>query len=146
MRIGCAVRTVPVVPVVRAVGRRLETPVAPVDTLGMSEATAVLNDQQELISVLAAYRSAEQTDLGPAQSVPAVEFSELVAESAEVESDTGWIPRLRELPGVAAERLALLHGQLIAHGLLRFNLLGRTAGVGYRVTPEGRQLLATARP
>jgi hypothetical protein len=112
----------------------------------MSEATAVLNDQQELINVLAAYRAAEQTDLGHAQPAVAVESSEPVAETSEAESDTGWIPRLRELPGIAAERLALLHGQLIAHGLLRFNLLGRTAGVGYRVTPEGRQMLSTARP
>jgi hypothetical protein len=131
---------------VRAVCGTVETPVAPVDTLGMSEATAVLNDQQELISVLAAYRTAEQTDLGQVQPVVAVESSEPGVESADAESDTGWIPRLRELPGVAAERLALLHGQLIAHGLLRFSLLGRTAGVGYRVTPEGRQLIATTRP
>jgi hypothetical protein len=128
-----------------AVSAMLETPVAPVDTLGMSEATAVLNDQQELICVLAAYRAAEQADPEPSQPVVAVEPIDLSTENAEAESDTGWIPRLRELQGIAAERLAPLHGQLIAHGLLRFNLLGRTAGVGYRVTPEGRQLLATAR-
>jgi hypothetical protein len=130
-----------------AVSGMLETPVAPVDTLGMSEATAVLNDQQELICVLAAYRAAEQADPEPSPAPPAVavESTEPFAENAEAEPDTGWIPRLRELQGIAAERLAPLHGQLIAHGLLRFNLLGRTAGVGYRVTPEGRQLLATAR-
>lgn len=63
----------------------------------------------------------------------------------EADDDDGWIPRLRELPGVAAERLSPLHGQLIAHGLLKFNLLGRTAGVGYRLTPEGRDVLARVR-
>jgi hypothetical protein len=133
-------------PVVRAVCGTLETHVAPVDTLGMSEATAVLNEQQELICVLAAYRAAEQADpVHVEQPAVAVEAAEPGVEAVEAESDTSWIPRLRELPGVAGDRLALLHGQLIAHGLLRFNLLGRTAGVGYRVTPEGRQLLASNR-
>lgn len=114
----------------------------------MSDLTAGLTDQQELISILAAYRAAEQTDLGgtqPVVAVVAVDEGDATGENAEAEADTGWIPRLPELPGVAADRLAPLHGQLIAHGLLRFNLLGRTAGMGYRVTPEGRQLLATAR-
>lgn len=123
----------------------LETPVAPVDTLGMSEATAVLTDQQELICVLAAYRAAEQADPECTQPVVCVETGDSNGESAEAESGAGWIPRLRDLPGIAINRLAPLHGQLIAHGLLRFNLLGRMAGVGYRVTPEGRQLLAIAR-
>lgn len=137
----------PVVTVVQATPPRLETSVAPVDTLGMSEPTAGLTDQQELISVLAAYRAAEQTDLGGVQPVAVTpQDGDVPGENAEEESDTGWIPRLREMPGIAADRLAPLHGQLIAHGLLRFNLLGRMAGMGYRVTPEGRQLLATNRP
>jgi hypothetical protein len=113
----------------------------------MSDPTALLIDQQELISVLAAYRTAEcgaAIVSRPAETASADATAEH-SESAAADSDTGWIPRLRDLPGIAAERLAPLHGQLIAHGLLRFNLLGRTAGVGYRVTPEGRQLLSTAR-
>lgn len=111
----------------------------------MSDPTALLIDQQELISVLAAYRTAEcghAIASRPAETASS-DATRDNSESIEADSDTGWIPRLRDLPGIAADRLAPLHGQLIAHGLLRFNLLGRTAGVGYRVTPEGRSLLAS---
>jgi hypothetical protein len=38
-------------------------------------------------------------------------------------------------------RLAPIHGKLIALGLLRFQLLGRMAGVVYRLTPDARQSL-----
>jgi hypothetical protein len=129
----------------------LETRITPVDTVSMSEMTALATDQQELISVLAAYRAAEQAAPKPARSTPALEATPIPAQTstvagesaeADADDDAGWIPRLRELQGIAAERLSPLHGQLIAHGLLRFNLLGRAAGVGYRVTPEGRDVLA----
>lgn len=126
----------------------LERSVAPVDTVSMSATTVFETDQQELICVLAAYRSAEQAAPRPARSTPPAELqADGSAEPtlAEADDDAGWIPRLRELPGVAAERLSPLHGQLIAHGLLKFNLLGRTTGVGYRVTPEGRDVLARVR-
>lgn len=53
-----------------------------------------------------------------------------------------WIPRLRTVEGVAADRMAPTHGRLIAHGLLQFQLLSQTAGVVYRLTPAGRQVLA----
>lgn len=121
----------------------LSASVAPVDTVSMSDMTAQATDQQELISVLAAYRVAEQAAPKPARSA-ATPAPTVVAETPnpDADDDAGWIPRLRELPGIAAERLSPLHGQLIAHGLLRFNLLGRTAGVGYRLTPEGRDVLA----
>jgi len=121
----------------------LETPVMPVDTISMSDLTALLTDQQELISVLAAYRSAEQSDLLDSRpaAAPAADPS---PQSTESEPEARWVPRLPELPGIPSEQLAPLHGQLIAHGLLRFNLLSRTAGVGYRVTPEGREALAAA--
>lgn len=128
----------------------LEMPVGAVDTVNMHEMTALLTEQQELLAVLAAYREAEQADVPEPEPVAATP-AETAAESeepAEAAAENGresrWIPRLRELPGIAAEQLAPLHGQLIAYGLLRFNLLGRTAGVGYRVTPEGRQALAAA--
>jgi hypothetical protein len=77
------------------------------------------------LRVLGAYASAEQV-------APPVE---------PVDDDSGWVPRLRDVDGVPAESLAPLHGRLIAHGYLRFVLLGRSAGVAYRVTPEGRALL-----
>lgn len=107
----------------------------------MSDASALSTDQQDLICILAAYQAAQMTvPAAAALAKPAP--AEIGTEVADAEDDTGWVPRLRELPSVAAERLAPLHGQLIAHGLLKFNLLGRTQGVGYRVTPEGREVLA----
>jgi hypothetical protein len=56
-------------------------------------------------------------------------------------SSAGWVPRLREVQGVEAVQLGPLHGQLIALGLLKFQLSGRTSGMLYRLAPEGRALL-----
>lgn len=54
-----------------------------------------------------------------------------------------WVSRLREVDGVPADRMAPIHGRLIAHGLLQFQLQGREDGVVYRVTSAGRQMLNT---
>ena len=56
----------------------------------------------------------------------------------------GWIPRLAMVEPVSPERLAPVHGRLIALGLLRFQLLDRTGGMVYRLSPEGRSALAAA--
>lgn len=53
----------------------------------------------------------------------------------------GWVARLVEVPGIDGARLAPLHGKLIAHGLLHFQLTGRTSGVVYRVSPAGDAML-----
>jgi hypothetical protein len=82
-------------------------------------------DDPRSLRVLFAYASAEQV-------APPVE---------PTDDESGWVPRLRDVDGVPPESLAPLHGRLIAHGYLRFVLLGRSAGVAYRVTPEGRALL-----
>lgn len=52
-----------------------------------------------------------------------------------------WIPRLRSVEGVPPDRMAPIHGRLIAHGLLQFQLQGREEGVLYRITSAGRQKL-----
>jgi hypothetical protein len=81
---------------------------------------------------------------------PAVEPDELDdADDAAAEAETddasaGWVPRIDEIVGVAAEHLARLHGRLIAFGLLKFQLTSATTGVVYRVTPKGRTLLEEA--
>jgi hypothetical protein len=129
----------------RVVTRRaalLETPAAPVDTVSMRDSTELPTDQQDLICILAAYQAAQHEEPAAAAPMTVSASAESGVENSDVEEETGWIPRLKELPGIAAERLAPLHGLLIAHGLLRFNLLGRSLGVGYRVTPEGRDVLA----
>lgn len=89
--------------------------------------------------LLAAYHAAEQQ-----RSQPRITSLSSDAAAPDEEDDTRWIPRLMDSPGLPADRVAPLHGQLIAHGLLRFQLLSRTAGIGYRVTPEGRAALEAA--
>jgi len=54
-----------------------------------------------------------------------------------------WVSRLREVDGIPADRMAPIHGRLIAQGLLQFQLQGREDGVVYRVTSAGRQMLTT---
>ena len=65
----------------------------------------------------------------------------IAAEVADGEA-VGWIPRLTTIQQVPAERLPPVHGRLIALGLLRFQLLDRTGGMMYRLSPEGRSALS----
>lgn len=73
--------------------------------------------------VLAAYRA------GQAQEV-----------AKNPESD-GWLPRFRSIDGIEGEELSKAHGQLIALGLLKFELAGRAEGIRYQVSTLGRQTL-----
>ena len=50
-----------------------------------------------------------------------------------------WIPRFESVDGVSDEELSSIHGRLIAHGFLKFKLLGRTDGLGYQLTRLGMQ-------
>jgi hypothetical protein len=52
-----------------------------------------------------------------------------------------WVRRQVEIAGVPSERLAALHGRLIAEGLLQFSLSGREEGVVYRLASEARRAL-----
>jgi hypothetical protein len=53
-------------------------------------------------------------------------------------SPTGWADRISEWPGVEGEELSHWHGELIALGLLDFDLSGRELSIRYQVTHEGR--------
>lgn len=66
--------------------------------------------------------------------------SEIRADDTDGET-AGWVPRRTEVGGIDDARLAPMHGKLIAHGLLSFQLTGRTNGVVYRVSAEGREAL-----
>ncbi len=50
--------------------------------------------------------------------------------------------RLRAVEGIDANRLAGLHGRLLAAGYLASEVLGRAEGLAYRVTREGLRRLA----
>ncbi|MBX3438742.1 MAG: hypothetical protein KF861_14705 [Planctomycetaceae bacterium] len=86
--------------------------------------------------VLQAYLSAEQRLLSERTTPPQTD-----AEQLEL---SRWVDRIREVPDVPSDRLAPIHGRLIALGYLQFQLQGRDAGVVYRVTAEGRSTLETA--
>ena len=52
------------------------------------------------------------------------------------------MPRIEQVEGVPTEHLSRVHGRLIALGLLQFELLDRTDGVRYRVSPDGLRALS----
>lgn len=97
-----------------------------------SDALQILTEHAEYAALLQAYERA-QADL---------------TENDADDDGAGWVPRLVDVPGVDDARLAPMHGKLIAHGLLSFQLTGRTSGVVYRVSADGRDALRqlAARP
>ncbi len=52
-----------------------------------------------------------------------------------------WRPRITAVAGLAAEKLSVIHGKLIALGMLKFEISNRADGVQYQLTPLGRQAL-----
>lgn len=68
-------------------------------------------------------------------------------ETAEISPDDendDWLPRVNEVDGVKRECLPRIHGKLIALGLLKFVLEGRTAGVRYQLSTLGKRTLRQA--
>ncbi len=62
--------------------------------------------------------------------------------TAEGEEEVEWFPRIDSIDQVPSEQLPRLHGKLIALGLLKFQLAGRTSGVHYQMSRTGKQVLA----
>ena len=87
----------------------------------------VLNQHPEWRHVLQAYRIRQEQ-----------------AESAGETDGEVWLPRLAEVDGVPAEKMAAIHGKLIALGWLQFQLQGRNDGVLYRLSADGRRALESA--
>jgi hypothetical protein len=85
-----------------------------------------LNAAPEWRSVLAVYR-----EWGAAARNQSADFD-------------GWLPRLNAMEGIESARLPIVHGRLIALGFLRFQVGGRSIGLQYQLTPEGRQALESA--
>lgn len=64
----------------------------------------------------------------------AYQAEELAAKEQNPEHE-GWLPRIMSVEDVCDEHLPRIHGKLIALGFLKFQLVGRTAGVTYQLTP-----------
>lgn len=54
----------------------------------------------------------------------------------------GWLNRVDEVTGVDSAALTGIHGLLIAQGMLKFEITGRSVGLQYQVSPLGREALA----
>ena len=65
-----------------------------------------------------------------------------LAEKAADPEHEGWIPRIRTLSDIGGEQLSQLHGKLIAVGLLKFELGGRSSGMSYQLSSLGVRMLS----
>jgi len=85
----------------------------------------------------------EQLDENPEWLTVLETYDRLIDASKKENPDSeGWIPRLREFDDVENEDLSHIHGSLIAHGFLRFQIADRTSGMEYRLSQLGKQALA----
>lgn len=55
---------------------------------------------------------------------------------------TGWLDRIQNVPGIETSSLTSIHGFLIAQGLIRFEFTGRSVGLQYQLSPQGRESIA----
>jgi hypothetical protein len=103
--------------------------------------------EEDARAVLVAYRDASEAARKAASptTAPAADIGESVEHDAAATSAPRvqpGVPRLRSVVGVENERLAQLHGQLLALGYLTAEVLGRSDGLSYRITREGLRRLA----
>lgn len=65
------------------------------------------------------------------------------ATSLKVTSEEfdGWLERIDQLSGVEVDELTALHGQLIASGMLKFEISGRSIGLKYQLSQQGKKAL-----
>lgn len=111
-------------PVVSRVEVLLKPWVTAVDKPGMSESNLLfdsLSDPNRLVLQAYADRS-------------------LAAKAASEDHD-GWLDRLVATDGLEAEQLTGIHGELIALGMLKFELTNRQTGLRYRVSTRGMSML-----
>ena len=58
-----------------------------------------------------------------------------------VTEELEWSPRMTAVEGLVPEQLSVIHGKLIALGMLKFEIGSRADGVQYQLTSFGRQAL-----
>ena len=54
---------------------------------------------------------------------------------------SGWLDRIQGVPGIETSALTSIHGFLIAQGLIRFEFTGRSVGLQYQLSTQGRESL-----
>ena len=66
----------------------------------------------------------------------------LAAYQQKIAAETlEWSPRITAMAGFVAEQMSVIHGKLIALGMLKFEIASRADGVQYQLTALGRQAL-----
>ncbi len=60
------------------------------------------------------------------------------AKSAAAEY-SGWLDRIQDVPGIETSSLTAIHGFLIAQGLIKFEFTGRSVGLQYQLSTQGRE-------
>lgn len=97
--------------------------------------------------VLNAYqvKTLEAAEARAAERKKAKSATEEAADKMEGEDDDSvsstddpWLSRIDDVEGVTPEDLSAVHGNLIAHGFLKFRLSGRD-GLVYQLTSLGRR-------
>jgi hypothetical protein len=84
----------------------------------------------------------EQLDENPEWLTVLETYDRLIDASKKANPDSdGWIARLREFEDVEQEDLSYIHGSLIAHGFLRFQIADRTSGMEYQLSQLGKKAL-----
>lgn len=69
-------------------------------------------------------------------------YNQLIADAKKANPEAaGWVNRLREVDGVETDDLSFIHGNLIAHGFLRFQIADRSSGMEYRLSQLGKKAL-----
>ena len=61
------------------------------------------------------------------------------ASKAATRDYAGWLDRIQNVPGVETSSLTSIHGFLIAQGLIRFEFTGRSVGLQYQLSTQGRE-------
>ena len=64
------------------------------------------------------------------------------ASKASIREYTGWLDRIQNVPGIETSSLTGIHGFLIAQGLIRFEFTGRSVGLQYQLSTQGRESIA----
>jgi len=103
----------------------LEPAVAAVDKPGMAESNFLLDALNEQnLQVLQVY------------------VDRSVAAKASNKEHDGWLDRQQSSDEFDDEQLTRIHGELIAMGMLKFQLTNRNTGLQYSVSETGRETLA----
>lgn len=115
---------------------------AAAEDIAEAERKAKDAEQQQSATFDTAAGSAEPTD-GSGVEEECETASDSPGRGAKIRPQI-WVARLNRIEGIDIDRMAPIHGRLIAHGFLQFQLQGREEGVVYRLTSAGRKAVAAA--